>query len=246
MFFIWITRCCKLVSTIFLALNLILFENILSPTENRVMAKELSATNTPPIHTQKDSYTYHIVIDTLKRRMTVMYNGQRVRTFPIAIGTEDTPTPIGEWSIVSKSRNWGSGFGTRWMGLDVPWGLYGIHGTNKPYSIGNKASHGCVRMFNRDVESLFQMIPIGTKVTITGYILGPPWGLPRRLVEGERGPDVMLIQQRLKYTGFFTGQCNGIFRKDMEYALRKFQLANHISPDRNVSLLDYQAIGLEE
>ena len=47
--------------------------------------------------------------------------------------------------------NWGGGFGTRWLGLNVPWGIYGIHGTNQPWSIGTQASAGCIRMFNRHV-----------------------------------------------------------------------------------------------
>jgi len=74
-----------------------------------------------------------------------------IKKYVVATGTSDTPTPIGTYKIVQKGK-WGTGFGTRWIGINVPWGRYGIHGTNKPSSIGYNASHGCIRMRNKDVE----------------------------------------------------------------------------------------------
>jgi lipoprotein-anchoring transpeptidase ErfK/SrfK len=41
---------------------------------------------------------------------------------------------------------------------------YGIHGTNQPWVIGTKASHGCIRMYNRDVLKLFPLVKLGTMV----------------------------------------------------------------------------------
>ena len=55
--------------------------------------------------------------------------------------------------------------GTRWMGLVRP--SVGIHGTNDPASIGYSVSHGCIRMSIPDVERLFEMVYVGTRVTIT-------------------------------------------------------------------------------
>ena len=52
------------------------------------------------------------------------------------------------------------------MGLNVPWGQFGIHGTLDPYSLGWASSHGCIRMNNDEVAELYSIIPIGTKVTI--------------------------------------------------------------------------------
>jgi len=43
---------------------------------------------------------------------------------------------------------------------------YGIHGTDEPMSIGQSASHGCVRLRNEDIETLFRVVPIGTVVYI--------------------------------------------------------------------------------
>lgn len=54
------------------------------------------------------------------------------------------------------------------MRLSVPNGGYGIHGTNNPGSVGRAVSHGCVRMHNEDVIQVYQTVPLGTLVTITG------------------------------------------------------------------------------
>ena len=84
----------------------------------------------------------------------------------------DTPTPLGTFKIIEKAK-WGGGFGSRWMGLDVPWGKYGIHGTNKPGSIGFNASAGCIRMRNKDVEELYNIVDYNTTVAIVGGDYGP-------------------------------------------------------------------------
>ena len=56
--------------------------------------------------------------------------------------------------------------GTRWVGLSQKG--YGIHGTNAPKSIGHAASHGCIRLRNRDMEKLFTMLRVGDVVQIRG------------------------------------------------------------------------------
>jgi lipoprotein-anchoring transpeptidase ErfK/SrfK len=58
----------------------------------------------------------------------------------------------------------GNPVGTRWMGLSAAG--YGIHGTNAPGSIGKAASHGCIRMRNRDVEELFELVGVGVTVEL--------------------------------------------------------------------------------
>jgi lipoprotein-anchoring transpeptidase ErfK/SrfK len=67
--------------------------------------------------------------------------------------------------------------GTRWLGLNLKG--YGIHGTNAPQLVGKAASHGCVRLRNRDVEQLFSMLHVGDAVEIrdirdeqVGHIFG--------------------------------------------------------------------------
>ncbi|HBV99259.1 MAG: ErfK/YbiS/YcfS/YnhG family protein [Peptococcaceae bacterium BICA1-7] len=88
-------------------------------------------------------------------------------TYPVAVGKFSTPTPLGNYRVINKVLNPGDILGTRWMGLDIPGGNYGIHGTNNPSSIGKFISLGCIRMQNHDVESLFPQVGIGTPVNIT-------------------------------------------------------------------------------
>lgn len=75
-----------------------------------------------------------------------------------------TPTPTGEYTIINKQPNPGGPYGTMWMGLSRP--HYGIHGTNNPSSIGKNVSKGCIRMYNKDVNELASLVPIGTNVWI--------------------------------------------------------------------------------
>lgn len=60
--------------------------------------------------------------------------------------------------------------GSRWLGFDAEntdGRTFGIHGTNDPTSIGKKISQGCIRLQNEAVESLYDYIPLGTKVLVT-------------------------------------------------------------------------------
>lgn len=189
---------------------------------------------------------FSIEVYPLKHRLIVRKQGQKIKTYPIAVGNPSTPTPVGEYKVIYKGRNWGPSFGPRWLGLNVPWGVYGIHGTNKPYSIGQHMSHGCIRMRNRDVMELYEIIPIGTKVTIYGHILGDPGHNPRSLAEGDVGGDVQLIQSRLKSAGYYHGVCDGKFRANTTAALKKFQRDHHLAQNGVVSMKVYEALGLLE
>ncbi len=115
-----------------------------------------------------------------------LYRGVRLwRTFPVATGQPQWPTPLGHFQIVVKWVNpwwfpptqdsWAQGLkpvppgpgnplGTRWMGLSAP-GV-GIHGTDDPWSIGHFESHGCIRMQVPSAEWLFSRVRIGTPVFI--------------------------------------------------------------------------------
>lgn len=199
---------------------------------------------TLPIVVEQGLYT--IEVYPIKHQLIVRKLGKKMKVYPIAVGNPSTPTPVGEYRIIYKGKDWGPSFGPRWLGLDVPWGTYGIHGTNKPYSIGQHLSHGCIRMRNRDVIELFDMIPLGSKVTIYGHVLGHPSHHPRALAEGDVGGDVQLIQSRLKSAGYFKGACDGKFRSSTTEALTQFQRDHHLSPNGVVSLKVYQALGLVE
>lgn len=106
-------------------------------------------------------------INTTLRRLHHYQGARLVKTYPVAVGKAATPTPTGDYKIANKIMNPGGVLGSRWMGLNISPGNYGIHGTNNPASIGTRASLGCVRMYNHDVEQLFTQTNIGTPVHIT-------------------------------------------------------------------------------
>jgi lipoprotein-anchoring transpeptidase ErfK/SrfK len=107
---------------------------------------------------------YRITVD-LSQRKLYLYDGTTLKkTYPVGIGKIATQTPHGRFRIINKAPNPGGPFGVFWMGLSKP--HYGIHGTNNPSSIGHQVSHGCIRMFNKDVLELSRLVPIGTEVEI--------------------------------------------------------------------------------
>jgi len=187
-----------------------------------------------------------IVIDPISNVLTVYVRGEVYKKYPIAVGKDETPTPTGDYVIINKHKNWAPWFGTRWIGLNVPWGTYGIHGTNHPESIGRDASHGCIRMYNRDVEELFEIVKIGTRVRILGHVLGEPNKDPRRLAKGHVGADVMLVQNRLKAMRYYEGPVNGKFGELTELAMKRFEREMKLQVDGVVGMLDYMALGLLE
>ena len=105
-----------------------------------------------------------ITISIAAKTLSLYRQGRFVKSYPVATGKPATPTPRGTFTIVNKQINPGGPFGTRWMGLSEP--HYGIHGTNNPASIGTAASNGCIRMYNQDVNELFNQVPVGTVVNI--------------------------------------------------------------------------------
>ncbi len=165
------------------------------------------------------SGTVSLVVKLSERVLEVYSDGDVFKTYRIAVGKSSTPSPLGEWQVVWKDYNWGTGFGTRWMGLNVSWGIYGIHGTNKPWSIGQFASHGCIRMRNKDVEELFEWVPVGTSVKV----IGKPIKVQRELKYQMIGSDVVIVQLKLKELGYLAGRADGIFGKSTEQAVRRYQ-----------------------
>ena len=108
------------------------------------------------------------------------------------------------------------------MGINVPWGEFGIHGTQDPYSLGWSSSHGCIRMENSEVAELYKVIPIGTSVTIVDGPYGPFGKGFRNLKSGMYGADVWEIQKKLKELGFFNGLPNGKFGSETEKAVQEY------------------------
>jgi lipoprotein-anchoring transpeptidase ErfK/SrfK len=107
---------------------------------------------------------YRIIVDISDRRLYLLDGNAIVKSYPVGIGKMVTQTPFGQFYIVNKQDNPGGPYGAYWLGMSKP--HYGIHGTNDPSSIGRHVSHGCVRMYNRDVVELAKIVPIHTLVTI--------------------------------------------------------------------------------
>jgi lipoprotein-anchoring transpeptidase ErfK/SrfK len=120
-----------------------------------------------------------VVVSVPDRKLAVMENGAVLRVFPVAVGAGVSPSPTGEFEIVSRLTEpayYHSGvvippgadnpLGPRWVGFNKKG--YGIHGTNAPGSIGKAASHGCIRMRNRDIVQFFALVSVGDTVAIHG------------------------------------------------------------------------------
>ncbi len=121
--------------------------------------------------------TRRLIVSIPDRKIVLLEDGRVVKVYPIAVGKNSTPSPNGSFHIASRVVKpiWykpgktvapgpSNPLGTRWMGLGFKG--YGIHGTNMPNSIGQAASHGCIRMRNHDVEELFELVRVGDPVDL--------------------------------------------------------------------------------
>ncbi|HHY91713.1 MAG TPA: L,D-transpeptidase family protein [Firmicutes bacterium] len=160
-------------------------------------------------------------VDIDAQTLVVYTDGKPYKLYPVAVGKQSSPTPLGEWVVTEKIAGWHGATGVRWMRLSNPWGSYGIHGTNNPSSIGQMASAGCVRMFNHDVIELYEWVEIGTLVTLKGH---GPYGPVRPVIEqGAVGQDVVFLQWRLRELGFDPGRADGVCGAATEKALAAWQ-----------------------
>jgi len=178
-----------------------------------------------------------LAIDVSTRILQVYKDNQLDRTYPVAVGKPETPTPLGYWTIVEKALNPGGPFGARWMRLSVPWGGFGIHGTDNPNSIGQAASHGCVRMYNDDVIQLYNIVNLGTPVKIIGAVF-----TGRISTVGSQGEDVRQIQQRLQALGYYRGDIDGVYGPITQQAVRAFQKDQGLEPDGVVGPMTYDSL----
>jgi L,D-transpeptidase ErfK/SrfK len=129
------------------------------------------------------------------QRLLFLMGRESVGAYPVALGRRDWPTPLGEFSVVSKEENptWdvpasiqaemrrqgrpvvrkvppgpANPLGSFWLGLSID--AVGIHGTNAPLSIFRHVTHGCVRVHPGDIADLYSLVPLGAR----GRILYEP------------------------------------------------------------------------
>jgi len=184
-----------------------------------------------------------IIIDMDRLTLTIFSSGEPIKQYPVAMGKYETPTPAGNWEIRSRNTNPADVMGTRWLGLNIPYGQYGIHGTNNPHSIGSYASHGCIRMFNRDVEEIYGKVLEGTPVTIIGTPFGAPGSSPTVLSLGDVGPDVLEVQRSLKRLGYLKWNPDGFWGNGTEKAVKEFREDNGLKGDNVIDEKAYKLLG---
>lgn len=140
----------------------------------------------PTAHLLPDAPERGIVINLSDQRLYFFPPGQPPQSYPIGVPTRDVPLRTGSTRVIAKREN------PTWVptasehaedpdlpasvppGPDNPLGAFAlytdwtgivIHGTNKPYGIGRRVSHGCIRLYPEDIEALFKQAPVGTPVT---------------------------------------------------------------------------------
>ncbi|MBF0489806.1 MAG: L,D-transpeptidase [Candidatus Omnitrophica bacterium] len=126
------------------------------------------------VHGKTDS-SLVIHVDRAGNRLFVLSDNKVIKEYPVSTGKKETQTPLGKFTIYFRgatSNRWFPNaektLGPRWIEfLETGHQKYGIHGTDAPGLIGQSVSRGCVRMKNKDVEELYNMISVGTKVIIT-------------------------------------------------------------------------------
>lgn len=154
------------------------------------IALENKATQSKPTVESVKSRQNDVRLEISRKAKTLkLYiNNELEKIYPIAIGKPSTPTPVGTYKVIEKAikPDWWSPEGKiikggnphnpiaeRWMRLGkvesdskIKRTGIGIHGTIVPLSIGTAASHGCIRMYKKDVIELYPKVPIGTIIII--------------------------------------------------------------------------------
>lgn len=148
-----------------------------------------------------------IVVSIPDRQLALLEDGRLVKLYSVAVGAPESPSPSGEFHIAQRLENpgyykpgvviapgAGNPLGTRWIGLSVKG--FGIHGTNRPNSIGKNASHGCIRLRKHDIEDLFARVSVGDRVTLLSerteefaQIFGAPEYAPATQVARNEEPE---------------------------------------------------------
>jgi hypothetical protein len=124
------------------------------------------------------STSLRILIDQSERRLTLFRRGRPIMRVPVAVGKVETPTPTGRFAVAEmiRTRTPGAFLGpvvfpltgyskvlNEYAGGN---GRVAMHGTSLPWLIGTRASHGCIRIENRNVARLARLVRPGTPVTI--------------------------------------------------------------------------------
>lgn len=220
-----------------------------------------------------------IIINKSNNQLAYYKDNKLIKTFKVGTGRKASYTPEGKFKIVNKIKNrpYYSGkipggdprnpLGNRWLGINArgTWGTtYAIHGNNNPKSIGGYVSAGCIRMYDQEVEWLYDKVKVNTPVVITtsnksfgaiaaanGYkVTGqasvPVTAVPSSTVlkKGMRGAEVKSLQQTLTKKGYSTNGIDGVFGPATEAAVKKFQKSKKLKADGIVGPATKKALGM--
>lgn len=126
--------------------------------------------------------TIRLVLKRGERRVYVYRGDEQLDSYPVAVGKPGWETPIGSFQVIQMLENpgWTHPFtgevvppgtdnplGERWIGFWTDGTNYiGFHGTPTRDSVGQAASHGCVRMYNEDIRELYEIVAMGIPVIV--------------------------------------------------------------------------------
>ncbi|MCF8496392.1 MAG: L,D-transpeptidase family protein [Alphaproteobacteria bacterium] len=151
----------------------------------------------PTRHILPDAPREGVVINLPEMRMYVFRDGdQPILSFPIGVGRDGLETPVGHTKILRKMADpvWRPTDRMRREKPELPatveagpenpmgthalylgWPTYAIHGTNRAFGIGRRVSSGCIRLYPEDIISLYNLVPVGTDVTVVDQPLKLGW-----------------------------------------------------------------------
>ncbi len=122
------------------------------------------------------SVSNHIVVEVAKRKLSAFKGDKLLMEVPVGVGTDKTPTPIGNFYVDFSVRNPGSPYGAHMLSVagfsnvlrnfGGGVGQIAIHGWGDDGSVGSASSNGCLRLLNADVRKLAGMSPPGTPVFV--------------------------------------------------------------------------------
>lgn len=156
-------------------------------SQNQLLSLEipkLSSLEYSPLYlsSAQELLNVKLIIRLSKRRVYVYKEDQEIASYPIAVGKKGWETPQGNFEIIKKIEH--PSWQNPWTGKVIPPGannplgerwiafwtdgknFIGFHGTPGENLIGQAVSHGCVRMKNKDVIALFDLVAIGTPVIV--------------------------------------------------------------------------------
>ena len=151
----------------------------------------------PIYHLLPEAPNEGIVINIADQRLYFFPGkGAPVQTYPIGVGRDGFSIPLGRTKVTLKREKptWVPPPSVRAEKPDIPesvppgpdnplgdyalnlgWPMIRIHGTNRPYGVGRRVSHGCIRLYPADIETLFRQVSVGTPVTVVDQPTKAGW-----------------------------------------------------------------------